>query len=310
MLRHPQTIEKIFTARVRSKSSPTWLVIGLGLFSIATLIWLLFPLLSTGGAAAQMAIPRGLFSRIVPNYGSDNFGDVIRTLRLTIVRELTGDSMEQELLLPVPTATWRDFAGAPPFTATPTNTSTPTSTATATDTATPTITATRRPTSSRTPTDEPTDKPKPPTLTPSITPTPSDTPTPTPSPTPIPDVVGPDVVLKLLEGVHEASACKFTIGFNVEDPAPSAGVEISQIHLFYEYPLGSGDSESGLSGSGDWEGGVPGNKWVGTFSGQFSGVATGSNFKFRVEVIDIAGHSGAAGGFTYSVDADCRAIKT
>ena len=64
-----------------------------------------------------MAIPRGLFSRIVPNYGSDNFGDVIRTLRLTIVRELTGDGMEQELLLPVPTATWRDFAGAPPYTA-------------------------------------------------------------------------------------------------------------------------------------------------------------------------------------------------
>ena len=119
MLRHPQTIEKALTARVRSKSSPTWLVVGLGLFSIATLIWLLFPLLSTGGAAAQMAIPRGLFSRIVPNYGSDNFGDVIRTLRLTIVRELTGDGMEQELLLPVPTATWRDFDGALPYTATP-----------------------------------------------------------------------------------------------------------------------------------------------------------------------------------------------
>ena len=123
-------------------------------------------------------------------------------------------------------------------------------------------------------------------------------------------MAGPDVVLKLLEGVHEASACKFTIGFNVEDPAPSAGVEASQIRLFYQYPLGSGDIEVGLSGSGGWVGDVPGNKWVGSFSGQFSGVATGDKFKFRVEVIDIAGHSGAAGGFTYSVDADCTAIKT
>jgi hypothetical protein len=123
-------------------------------------------------------------------------------------------------------------------------------------------------------------------------------------------VTGPDVVLNLLEGVPEASTCKFTIGFNVEDPAPSAGVEYSQIHLFFEYPLGSGDSEVELSGSGDWEGGVPGNKWVGSFSGQFSGVSPGENFKFRVEVIDIAGHSGAAGGFTYSVDGDCTAIKT
>jgi hypothetical protein len=116
--------------------------------------------------------------------------------------------------------------------------------------------------------------------------------------------------LNLLEGVPEASTCRFTIGFNVEDPAPSAGVEFSQIHLLLEFPLGSGDSEVGLSGSGDWAGGVPGNKWIGSFSGQFSGVNTGDKFKFRVEVVDIAGHSGAAGGFTYNVDGDCTAIKT
>jgi len=190
-----------------------------------------------------MAVPSGLFSRLVPDYGSDNLGDVFRTLRLTIVRELTGDGLEQQLLLPVPTATWRDFAGAAPYTATPTNTPTSTNTPTPTSTATATNTATRRPTSTRTPTEKAEEKPTPPpTNTPTITPTPSDTPTPTSTPTPIPDVAGPDVILERIEGTHESSTCMFTIDFSVEDPEPSAGVEDSQVHLFYEYPIGSGDA--------------------------------------------------------------------
>ena len=268
-------------------------------------------MLSDGGAAAQLGLQGGLFSRLVPDYGSDNLGVVFRTLRLAIIREITGDGMEQQLLLPVPTATWRDFAGAAPYTATPTDTSTPTNTPTSTATATPTDTPTRTPTSTRTPTKKPTDKPPPPpTLTPSITLTPSDTPTPTNSPTPIPDVVGPDVVLTILEGAHDASACTFTIEFDVEDPQPSAGVKDNQVRLFYVYPIGSGDKEAGLSGGGDWQGSVPGNEWEGTYSGQISGVNTGDKFKFRVDVTDKAGHSGTAGGFTYSVDSDCRAIKT
>jgi hypothetical protein len=116
--------------------------------------------------------------------------------------------------------------------------------------------------------------------------------------------------LTVLEGIHESATCRFTIGFDVEDPRPSAGVESSQVHLLYEYPLGSGDKEAGLSGGGDWVGGVPGNKWIGSYTGQISGVGTGDRFKFRVEVTDIAGNSGAAGGFTYSVNADCAAIET
>jgi hypothetical protein len=116
--------------------------------------------------------------------------------------------------------------------------------------------------------------------------------------------------LTILEGAHEASACRFTIGFNVEDPKPSAGVEDSQVRLFYVYPLGTGEKAVGLSGGGNWIGGVPGNEWVGTYSGQISGIGTGEKFKFRVEVTDNAGHSGAAGGFIYNVDADCTAIKT
>ncbi|MFV1858427.1 MAG: hypothetical protein ACC647_03660 [Anaerolineales bacterium] len=294
---------------MRANSSPTWLVIGIGLFSVATLIWLLFPTLSDGGAAAQMAVPSGLFSRLVPDYGSDNLGDVFRTLRLTIVRELTGDGLEQQLLLPVPTATWRDFAGAAPYTATPTNTPTSTNTPTPTSTATATNTATRRPTSTRTPTEKAEEKPPPPpTNTPTITPTPSDTPTPTSTPTPIPDVAGPDVILERIEGTHESSTCMFTIDFSVEDPEPSAGVENSQVHLFYEYPIGSGDAEASLSGGGNWLGGVPGNEWAGTYTGQIFGVSTGDRVKFSVEVKDNAGYRSLPSGFTFDVDADCRAI--
>ncbi len=255
MLRHPQTTEKVRTARVRTKSSPTWLVVGLGLFTVATLIWLLFPLLSNGGAAAQMAVPRGLFSRIVPNYGSENFGDVIRTLRLTIVRELTGDGMEQQLLLPVPTATWRDFAGAPPYTATSTNTPTPTSTATPTETATPTHTATRRPTSTQKPTDEPTDKPKPPTLTPSITPMPSITPTPTPADVADPDIKGATV------NPPTGDPCEPTVSvtdLHLVDPAPSYGM--NSVVLRYriigftvDFIVSSMTKTSGGESGGGWD---------------------------------------------------------
>ena len=96
----------------------------------------------------------------------------------------------------------------------------------------------------------------------------------------------------------------------MEDPAPSAGVQDSNVHLFYEYPLGSGDAEASLSGGGGWVGGVPGNQWIGSYSGGFGGVEIGEKFKFRVEVTDNHGHSGAAGGFTYNVNAACEAIKT
>ena len=100
----------------------------------------------------------------------------------------------------------------------------------------------------------------------------------------------------------------FTIEFSVEDPKPSAGVDNSKVHLIYEYPIGSGERESSLSGGGDWIDGVPGNAWVGSYIGQISGVSTGDRFKFRVEVIDIAGHQSFPSGFTFDVDADCSAI--
>ncbi|MFQ5942802.1 MAG: hypothetical protein ACE5JF_04545 [Anaerolineales bacterium] len=240
---------------MRANSSPTWLVIGLGLFTIAALIWLLIPLITDGGTAALAGVPGGLFSRIAPDYGSDNLGDVVRTLRLTIVRELTGDGLEQQLLRPVPTATWRNFAGAEPYTATPTYTPTPTSTATATETATPTNTATRRPTSTRTPTKEPTDKPPPPTKTPTITPTPSITPTPTPPDTADPSITGASV------NAPTGDPCEPTVSvtdLHVVDPAPSYGM--SSVVLKYrvigftvDFIVSSMSKTSGGESGGGWD---------------------------------------------------------
>ena len=311
MLRHPQTKEKALTARVRTKSSPTWLVVGIGLFTVATLIWLLFPLLSNGGAAAQMAVPRGLFSRIVPNYGSDNFGDVIRTLRLTIVRELTGDGMEQELLLPVPTATWRDFDGALPYTATPTHTSTPTSTATATDTPTPTNTATRRPTSTRTPTKEPTNKPKPPTNTPTITPTPSITPTPTPADViePVVSGAGPSPSPGYL-GDAECAQSISVSNIHVTDAKPSYGM--SFVKLRYKVIGFSGFIFSNDLSPPDSGGSTPDGGWDALYAGSIvfeidTAWESDTNYEIQLDVIakDKGSNSSSQSIGTYTVDETC-----
>lgn len=91
---------------MRNAATPTWLVIGLGLFTVATLMWLLFPLLSEGGASAQQVVPQGLFSRFTAEYSSARDPDRIVALRLAILRELSGKSIkdiELELLQPVPT---------------------------------------------------------------------------------------------------------------------------------------------------------------------------------------------------------------
>ena len=311
MLRHPQTTEKALMARVSTKSSPTWLVVGLGLFTVATLIWLLFPLLSNGGAAAQMVVPRGLFSRIVPNYGSDNFGDVIRTLRLTIVRELSGDGMEQELLLPVPTATWRDFAGAPPYTATPTNTPTPTGTATPTETATPTHTATRRPTSTQKPTDEPTEKPKAPTKTPTITPTPSITPTPTPADLTTPVVSGANP--SPFPGYLGDADCAPSISvsnIHVTDTKPSYGM--SFIKLRYQVIGFSGFIFSNDLSPPDSGGSTPDGGWDALYSGSIvfeidTAWESDTNYEIQldVEVKDKGSNSTTRSIGTYTVDENC-----
>ncbi len=260
-----------------------------------------------------MADQGGLFSRLNPNYSSDNLGEVFRTLRLTIVRELGGDSMEQ-LLRPVPTATWRDFAGAAPYTPTPTATATSTNTPTPTYTATPTNTATYtpRPTRTRTPTDKPDDPPPPPpsTQTPTITLTPSITPSPTNSPTPILESIVPVIELKSLIGSDTGSACSFEIRFDVVDAKPSAGIANGSVRLFYTYPLNTPEKSASLTGGGAWDGGVPAARWFGSYSGNIPGIGKIDKFTFRIEAIDQASNAGNAGGFTYNVDDNCVAIET
>lgn len=248
---------------MRANSSLTRLVIGLGLFTVVILFWLLFPVLTDGGTAAQMAVPGGLFSRLVPDYGSDNLGEVFRTLRLTIIREITGDRLEQQLLRPVPTATWRDFAGAAPYTATPTHTPTSTNTPTPTSTATPTHTATPRPTRTSTPTEKPEEQPPPPppqpppppTNTPTITPTPSITPSPTPVDNAKPDIEGATV------NPPTGDVCEPTIfvtDLHLVDPAPSYGMKTVVLRyrivgFTVDFIVSSMSKTSGGESGGGWD---------------------------------------------------------
>ena len=281
---------------VQAKSSSNWLVTGLVVFAVATILWLLIPLFASPAAQAQIVLPRSLLSGLSPNYRSDNLIGNFVSLRLTILRELApgapGD-LEGELLRPVPTATWRDFDGAPPFTATPTATPTPTQTPTPTATSTPTRIPTRTPT--RTPTEEPEEE------------------EPAATPTPIPDVASPQAILKGLSGEKASETCKVTVEFKVEDSKPSSGVSNSNVKLKFQYPLGSPDIEVPLSGSGNWEGGIPGEKWTGTYTGQMSGISTleGSNkFSFSMVVQDNVGLFSPPAGITAEVDSECTVLKT
>jgi len=107
-------------------------------------------------------LPLSLSSRLSADYSVDDVGP-LKALRLSIIGDMLRDmgmgpdeaedcesAMKALMDNPVPTATARDFEGAPPFTAIPTNTATPTDTPTAT--ATPTSTFTPRPTATKPPT--------------------------------------------------------------------------------------------------------------------------------------------------------------
>ena len=262
-----------------------------------------------------MADQGGLFSRLNPNYSADNLGEVFRTLRLTILRELGGgDSMEQ-LLRPVPTATWRDFAGAAPYTATPTATATSTNTPTPTHTATPTNTATYtpRPTRTRTPTNKPDDPPPPPppTKTPTITVTPSITPTPTPPDVIEPVVSGgtPDPAPGYL-GDNQCNASIFVSNIRVTDDPPSYGMAF--VKLQYQAVGFSGlflsdkltKISGGPTGEGGWdaiyEGGI-------VFEIDTDWELEGKNYDIKLwaKAQDIGGRDDTQFLGDYTVDENC-----
>lgn len=161
---------------MRAKFLSGWSILGFGVLAVVAAAVLLLPLLIPNRAAAQRFIPHSLLSRLIADYAGDIPGGFV-ALRLGSVRELAGspEQFERELLRPVPTATWRDFEGGAPFTATPTATATGTNTPTPTSTPTPTPTHTPTRTPTRTPTEPPeeTEPPPAPTKTPTITPTPT-----------------------------------------------------------------------------------------------------------------------------------------
>ena len=281
---------------MRARSTSNWLVTGLSVFAVATILWLLIPLFASPAAQAQMVIPRPFLSGLSPDYRTDNLLGKFVSLRLTILRELAPGApghLEGELLKPVPTATWRDFDGAPPFTATPTATPTPTLTPTPTATSTPTRIPTRTPT--RTPTEEPKDEEPPATATP-------------------PDVAEPDVS----GGVPSPSPdylgdgkCHETIqvsDVHVTDPAPSYGMAL--VKLKYQVMGFSGLIFSGqlsLASGGAKEGG-----WDALYDGQIVfeiDTKWDSEEKFRVQLhaiaVDKGGHSHEQFLGEYTMDEAC-----
>lgn len=230
--------------------------------ALLVLIWILVAQSLQVAVAAPSSLPGNLRSGLLPDYRrAGSLGSFI-SLRLTVLRELLpGEQAEQAviaLLTPVPTATWRNFAGDDPFTATPTHTPTPTNTPTPTPTPTftPTSTPTRTPT--RTPTEEEEEEeeePKKPTKTPTVTltPTPSDELEPSISggdPNPSPGYLG--------DGVCEPDIQVSNI--RVQDDPVSYGMQ--WVKLKYEVTGFSGQIFSddigpavsgGATGDGGWD---------------------------------------------------------
>jgi hypothetical protein len=289
---------------VRAKSTSNWLVNGLTVFAVATILWLLIPLFASPAAQAQIVLPRSLLSGLSPNYRSDNLIGKFVSLRLTILRELApgapGD-LEGELLRPVPTATWRDFDGAPPFTATPTATPTPTLTPTPTSTATPTRIPTRTPT--RTPTEEPEEEEKPPPATP----TPDDEINPVVSggsPDPGPGYLGDDncAVFISVSNVH------------VTDDPPSYGMQSVKL----KYKVFTNDKVTELTGFilSDpmtlTSGGAVDGGWDASYEGEIefqidTDWDEGANFKIELYAIATDNGGNAAVSFIgeYQMDHTC-----
>lgn len=286
---------------MKAKPAPTWSVLGFGLLTLGAVLVMLIPLLLPDRAAAQMIIPADLLSKLRADYGKDGaLGFVI--LRLGIVRDLAGspEQMEQDLMHPVPTATWRDFDGSAPFTptATPTPTATHTPTPTNTPTPTPTFTPTNTPTRTPTPTKKPTDKPKP-----------------KPSPTP-PDEQEPKVAGGSPSpgpGYLGNANCHVQVdvtGVQVTDPPISYGM--SSVRLRYQVQGFSGylfsnqmtKTSGGATGDGGWDASYDGsivfeidNKWVledGTY-----------NVKLWVVAVDKGGHADERPLGDYTMDENC-----
>ncbi len=286
---------------MRARSAANWIVLGLSFLGILLVIRILAAIWLRPVVAAPALVPRSFFSALFPDYGPDELSGRFFSLRVL-------PEMEQELQGPVPTATWRNFAGDPPFTATPTPT--PTSTNTPTPTNTPTSTPTRTPT--RTPTEKPEKKEK------TEPPPPSDTPTITPSPTP-PDTQDPSIVDSGVPdpGPGDLTECAAEVlidGLHVTDPPISYG--IAWVKLKYKVS-GKGEDLSGfifsnplaLISGGEVDGG-----WDAIYAGEIifeidtdwpSPFPDPFVVELHAKVVDNGGHSDTHFYGEYTIPASC-----
>lgn len=240
-------------------------------------------------------------SRLSADYSGDPGGDRLNALTLSIMGEALRDGgatsedaqtqseqIQETLDGSVPTATARNYAGDPPFTATATLT--PTSTPTPTPTYTPTPTNTPRPTNTPTKTDTP-------------TPRPTNTPRPTSTPTVV-DSQDPQIIpgASLNPSPGPMSGCTVDINNQrITDPAPSSG--IATVRLKYTDPnTGSfvfGNPLTLVSG------GPSGGGWDGVYAGSvtFSGFSPPTSTNLWIQADDNTGNNSSVllGAYT-SVD--------
>lgn len=229
-------------------------VIALSVFAIMIAGWVVAAVHLTKASAGRVGFPFNLSSKLAADYSSDESAR-ISSLRISIVADflkdlgLLGDSGEDllaDLNSPVPTATARNFAGDPPFTAT----------------VTPSLT----PTESETPTATPSNTPKP---APSSTPKPTNTEEPVPTAAPT-DAVEPTLIAGSVSppaGALPGCSEVVTItNLQVIDPAPSSGIKSVQV----KYKVGSSgyvySDDFSPPVSGGWTAGV-GSTWDAIYNG-------------------------------------------
>ena len=216
--------------------------IALSVFAMLIVGWVLAAIALTGASAGRPGFPFNLRSRLKADYAADG-GEQISSLRISIVADLLRDlgiSIEEGSILddldsPVPTATARNFAGDPPFTATVTPSAIPT------ETSIPTATLTNTPRPRPTKTAEPTHTDEP-------------APTEPPSDSVPPAISGGDLSPPSGTAFGSCEGNAITISnLHVVDPGPSSGLDWAK--LKYQIQGSSKYVKKKLSlSSGGWSG--------------------------------------------------------
>jgi hypothetical protein len=278
-------------------------------------LWVLAALQLDTAGAGPLSLGFSLRSRLLADYGSDEPGRQVASLRLSIFEELMRDmglsperaeaemeAIHAAMSQPVPTATARDFSGRAPYTATPSPTATPT------ETPTPTITPTRTPRPTHTPT-----RTRPPN---------------TPAPA---DEAQPEICcLEFDPPPGPLTACTITlVDMVVWDAGPSSGIGDADVQMKYLNPVTETYEYFPTTRvSGGWTAG-PGSEWRAHYRGTItiSGVtvsllpgpmklarpvavdsvltAAPVTIQIWARVTDNAEHTAYSGPYDYVLTVDC-----